>query len=254
MLFYLRKKNSPNLKEFLENLSSKRVAGIIVANGSVGPEFARGLLALKKKNIPVIMVDFEVEGFHSLKGVFFDYRRGGWLSARTLFENGHKHVALATPEYREEAMKKSYIGGFCDYYKEQNHPLAKERDLFVAPAGDDFAAGVQIGEKILNAEKKYTAIAAINDSLAAGVLSTMIRRGVRVPEEISIIGMDDNVFSCMTTPQLSTVRIPAADMGNLAAKCLLDEIGGNPMSCSVYVQASLVERESLKNILESGGF
>ena len=88
---------------------------------------------------------------------------------------------------------------------------------------------------MLDSGRSYTAVAANNDAVAAGALSAMLQRGVRVPDEISIIGLDDNIYARMTTPLLTTVQIPSQEMGALAARSLIEAIDGTPMRYSIYM-------------------
>ena len=76
----------------------------------------------------------------------------------------------------------------------------------------------------------------------------MLRRGVRVPEDISVIGMDDNIYARMTTPPLTTVHVPAREMGDMAVRYLLEEMEGKPLAFSLYMQSDVIERDSLRNI------
>jgi len=251
MLFYLHKRWANDPEELISNLTSKMVSGVIIASNCIGSGLAKGLQTLKKKGIPVIVFDADVEGFTDLNGVFFDYRRGGRLSAQKLYRSGHRSVALATLDLNQQATRRSFVGGFCEFYREMGFPLREDRDIFQSSGISDFAIGVKLAGMILDSGRTYTAIAVNNDSVAAGVISGLLQRGLRVPEDMSVIGMDDNVFSSMTTPLLTTVRIPSLDMGNLAARYLLDEIEGKPLEFSIYMQSGLVERQSVRDLEQS---
>jgi DNA-binding LacI/PurR family transcriptional regulator/6-phosphogluconolactonase/glucosamine-6-phosphate isomerase/deaminase len=247
MLVYLRKRYSVNVQELIANLTSKMVAGVIIATDCINTKMAKGLRELKARKIPVIVFDDAVDGFSDLRGVFFDYHRGGRCAAQTLYQHGHKDVALITLDYTDEATRRSYVGGFCEFFREVGCPLREDRDIFKSSEADDFTAGMALADSVLNARKKYTAIAANNDSVAAGALSAMMLRGVNVPESISIIGMDDNIYARMTTPRLTTVHVPAAEMGKLAAKYLLEEISGFPLEFSIYMQSDVIIRQTIIN-------
>ncbi len=228
MLVYLRKRRDRNAEEFLSRLSSKLVAGVIIATNSISTEMAKGLRQMKERGTPVIICDDAVEGFPDLRGIFFDYHRGGRQAAQALYSNGHRTVALVTLDYFDQTTRRSFVGGFCEYFRENGHPLREDRDIFFCPDTDDFTAGAVLAAQVLDSGRPYTAIAANNDSVAAGAISAMLQRGLRVPEDISIVGMDDNVYARMTTPGLTTVHIPALEMGETAVRYLLEEIDGSP--------------------------
>ena len=71
-----------------------------------------------------------------------------------------------------------------------------------------------------------TAVIAFNDDIAAGLLTRFADRGVRVPDDISVVGHDDTALAEMVTPRLTTVRIPAATTGATAAQMLIQHIRG----------------------------
>lgn len=252
MLVFLRKRDDSDVAEFLSRLSSKMVAGVIIATDCIGTEMAKGLRAMKASQTPIIICDDAVDGFPDLRGVFFDYHRGGRQAAQTLYHYGHRSVALITLDFMSQTTRKSYVGGFCEFYREMGVPLREDRDIFTSTGPDDFSAGAELACSVLDSGRDYTAIAANNDSVAAGALSTMLLRGIRVPEDISIIGMDDNVYAHMTTPRLTTVRVPANEMGKMAVRYLLEEIEGGQMTFSIYMQADVIKRNTVKNINQAG--
>ena len=79
---------------------------------------------------------------------------------------------------------------------------------------------------MLEQGKKPDAVFAISDNMAAGVLQTCIDRGIRIPEELGIIGFDNNNISRYMRPQLSTVGQPRAELGDTAMNLLIDQIEG----------------------------
>lgn len=252
MLVFIRKRHAPDVEGFLSRLSSKMVAGVLIATDCINAAMARGLRAMKERKTPVIVCDDAVDGFPDLRGIFFDYQRGGRQAAQTLYRCGHRNVALITLDYVSEATRRSYVGGFCAFFREMGVPLREDRDIFTSTEADDFTAGAQLASRVLDSGRSYTAIAANNDSVAAGALSAMLLRGVHVPDDMSIIGMDDNVYAHMTTPKLTTVRVPTKEMGRMAVQYLLNEIEGEQMAFSIYMQSDVIERSTVKNNNQAG--
>jgi LacI family transcriptional regulator len=89
----------------------------------------------------------------------------------------------------------------------------------------------------------FTAVACANDQSAYGARLALYRRGIRVPDDVSLIGFDDLQSSAYTTPPLTTVRQPIVEMGRLASKMALSLLRGIPIKPSP-IQAELVIRES----------
>ena len=83
----------------------------------------------------------------------------------------------------------------------------------------DGNSGVMAIQNLLSKNKSFSAIFAANDMMAFGARLALHRRGLRVPDDISIIGFDDQAESAFVTPPLTTVRQPAQEMGQAAANC-----------------------------------
>jgi LacI family transcriptional regulator len=106
--------------------------------------------------------------------------------------------------------------------------------LFVADPSDDsygndveLTAGTMIANKFIESGCDASAILCINDMVAFGVIQTLIQSGVRVPEDVSVIGFDDIPFASVYTPALTTVRYPSEQTGRFAAMMLMDSISSN---------------------------
>jgi LacI family transcriptional regulator len=92
--------------------------------------------------------------------------------------------------------------------------------------------------------RPFSAIFAANDQMAYGVLLGLYRRGIRVPDDISIIGFDDQRTSAYTTPPLTTIRQPAIEIGETAAQAILQLLKDKPLAMPTF-PAKLVIRESV---------
>lgn len=92
-------------------------------------------------------------------------------------------------------------------------------------------------------------IVAINDSLAIKMINELHNRGIHVPNDISIVGMDDIFVSKMVTPRLTTIHEPAEEMGKRSAKYLIDKIEGKSRNIvNITMQPTLVERNSVRKV------
>jgi LacI family transcriptional regulator len=102
--------------------------------------------------------------------------------------------------------------------------------------------------EILDGNPQITAVFAANDLVAAGALDAMTARGVRVPEDISLVGYDDIPQSSELTPKLTTVHVPLEDMGRESVRLALsrtDDAFGRHADGEIIVGTRLVERESV---------
>jgi LacI family transcriptional regulator len=109
------------------------------------------------------------------------------------------------------------------------------------------SGGLLAVERLLESGQHFSAIFAANDLTAYGARLALYRRGIRVPEDISVIGFDDLHSSMYTTPPLTTVRQPLYDVGRCLGQAIVRMIGQEPLELDVP-QLSLVVRESVRRL------
>ena len=138
-------------------------------------------------------------------------------AAQHLISLGHRRIGVITGPngYRSAAERWS---GFRDVLRKAG--LEPPSD-YVVEGGYNFESGVACAEYLLSLEPRPTAIFASNDEMAAGVYHVANQRGIRIPDELSVIGFDDTPLAARMWPPLTTVRWPIRDMGRTAAQLLL---------------------------------
>ena len=101
--------------------------------------------------------------------------------------------------------------------------------------------------RLLSLTERPTAVFAASDTLAMGALSAIKEKGLKVPEDISLAGFDDTDFAAYCDPPLTTVRVPAFEMGQLAVRVLLEMIENGPNHiCQYCLDTNLIIRDSCK--------
>lgn len=130
---------------------------------------------------------------------------------------GHQRIALiAGPtQYRSAHERQS---GFVAALQQRGLKLAPD---YLVEGNYTFDSGVVCAEALLARNPRPTAIFACNDEMAAGVYKAAYRMGLRIPEDLSVVGFDDSALASRLWPSLTTVRLPIRDMGRLAASKLL---------------------------------
>ena len=99
--------------------------------------------------------------------------------------------------------------------------------------------------RLLELEERPTAVFCTNDTVAAGAMKAVIRAGLRIPEDVAIVGFDDSSVSRVVEPELTTVRIDMDQMGRLATEKLFDLIEGIPFTQTrIVIPTELVVRSS----------
>jgi len=114
----------------------------------------------------------------------------------------------------------------------------------VAESDWTHAGGYQGTLRLLDAEPGVTAVFVHNDVMAIGALKALHERGRRVPADCSLVSCDDLTFAPYLVPPLTTVRIPFADTGQLAATLLLRRIAGEPIEDRYLLPVELIVRDS----------
>lgn len=134
---------------------------------------------------------------------------------------GHRRIALITGPagYRSAHERRD---GFVEALARRGISLRPEH---VVEGGYTFESGVACGERLFAQAERPTAVFACNDEMAAGAYKAAFRMGLRVPEQVSIVGFDDSPLASRLWPPLTTVRLPIREMGRLAAAMLLAEDG-----------------------------
>ena len=244
MLVYITGKNGREPAKVQESIRSRKMAGIVVAADSADSAFLEELSLIRKAGTPVIMIDYEPVGNYDAFGIFYDYFKGAGIAAEYLLKMGHKNIAFATTHLDRQSRVLRY-DGFRDALGRKGVAF-DDSWMLVCPMETTYHAGVVLAGRIVEMREDITAVAAINDVVAAGIVTGLSMRGVRVPDDISVIGFDNGDFAEMCNPPLTTVNVPAEKMGELAASSLIAEIEGNSMVCSLFLEPSVVERGTVK--------
>lgn len=199
---------------------SQRVDGVIYLAGAGAS--ARTLLELTSLG-PVVLVD-ERRAELDLPAVLSDGRRGAREIARYVFDQGHERVAIIAGPTSSWTAEQRLAG-----YREAFAAAGHDPDEATVLVGDyRQGSGTELAGQALTAppEERPTALLCANDLMAIGALEYCKSVGLRVPEDVSIVGFDDIPVAALITPRLTTVRQPAFEMGYRATTLLLDLING----------------------------
>ncbi len=166
-------------------------------------------------------------------------REGAVEVAKYLESLGHRHVGLITGPQRYLSARERG-GGFLETLRKRG---VRVPDRYVAEGGYTFESGVACAERLLALDPRPTAIFTLNDEMAAGVYKAAYRLGLRIPEQLSVVGFDDSPIASRLWPSLTTVRLPIRDMGLRAAALLLQD-PSTAAHNKVMFMPHLVARES----------
>lgn len=211
-------RNEKDLGDVIDRILATELATSLLA---VFPgQSVQHLTRLHEQGFPVVMID-DQEKPTSIPWVGADNRMGGYAATRYLLELGHRRIAHIQGPLKYLVSHERYQG-YCEALREAGitpqSALVMEGDFM--PSG-----GRTCASKLLALEDRPTAIFAANDQMAYGVLAEAAEYGLRVPEDLSVIGFDDIPLSAHTQPALTTVRQPFYEMGQRAIALLLSLLG-----------------------------
>jgi LacI family transcriptional regulator len=224
--------------ERIELLIARRVDGLVILSGNLKDA---QILKLSHR-VPIIAFGRELVGKQAY-GFCLDNYRAACEAVEHLIVQGHRNIAfIAGPPDHQDA--RARLAGFRDTLAK--HKIKENPRLIVA--GDFLESGGLLAvERLLESGQRFSAIFAGNDLTAYGARLALYRRGIRVPEDISLVGFDDLHSSMCTTPPLTTVRQPLFDVGRCLGQAILKLIGQEKLDLAVP-QLSLVVRESVRRI------
>ncbi|OXS54757.1 LacI family transcriptional regulator [Cohnella sp. CIP 111063] len=216
-----------------------RVDGIIVLS-PLNEE--RYVSELERKGIPFVIIDNHDERTRAIT-INVDNDKGGYDATRHLLELGHTKIAhLSGPGHFMSVRQRRQ--GF-----ERALGEAGLRPLCVTHTRFGIRSGFNVGmEWLQSGGEMPTAVFAGDDALALGFMEALKSQGYRIPQEISVIGYDDQVFAQEIHPRLTTIRQPMEQMGLQAARRLLKLIGGAKRNSSILLQPELIARESTARV------
>ncbi len=165
---------------------------------------------------------------------------GAYKATQHLIGLGHQRIAHITgilSHHDAVERRKGYEQALADAGLESDPDLIIEGDFLEQ-------SGVLAVEMLFTRTRPFSAIFASNDQMACGVLLALYRRGIRVPDDVSVIGFDDQRVSAYTTPPLTTIRQPAIKIGETAAQAVLHLLNDKPFEMPSF-PAELIIRESV---------
>jgi LacI family transcriptional regulator len=202
----------------IELFLSHRVDALILVGGQLPEE---DIVRLAER-MPLIAIGRNIRGLEH-RCLRVENRGGGYRATRHLLDLGHVGIAHITglPRHADAiARREGYAAALADAGIALDPALVIEGDF-------EERSGYVAAESLLAAGVPFTAVFAGNDQMACGAGAALVRHGLRVPQDVSIVGFDDQPHAAYTWPALTTVRQPAMEMGMAAARALLDQLRGH---------------------------
>ncbi len=194
-------------------LLSKQVDGLILAAvGLDSQDLEQVLLAA-----PVVLVDRDLPSI-AADALLVDNLGGGYQATQHLIELGHRRIACITGPTFIATPSAERVTGYRQALQKSNLLLD---DNLVVRGDFQFTGGHAGVQALLALPQPPTAVFACNDLMAMGAMAAAAEAGLRVPADLSIVGFDDSTLAAYTTPALTTVAQPIAEIGRLATEMII---------------------------------
>ena len=239
-LIYKIIKNN-NETDLPDMVTDNLIQGLIVIGGSIKDEL---IIKLNENNIPMVLVFTDIFN-QNINNVLADYRFGGYLAANYLIQLNHKNIGFING-WSKTHTSEMKLEGFKKALKENN--MSFDSKLYQT---GNFTKqdGKTTMEQLLKQNQKPTAVFVADDIMALGAIEKCREIGLKIPEDISMIGFGNSPFSSSTNPPLSTINVPKYHIGEIAAKRLFSIIENeNKLNQKIILPVNLIKRNSCKKL------
>jgi len=227
----------------LRQFQERRLAGIILTGFAIGQESA--VKEVMQSGIPCVVI-WETLEDPSLSFVGFNNFTAAYSMTEYLIRLNHKRIGLILGPYTKVRRAKRRLEGYKAAVIDKG---LKFDPRLVIERQPTLLEGKEAMLKLLSLRHPPTAVFAASDMLALGALAAAREKGLRVPEDVSVAGFDDIDFAAFSDPPLTTVRVPASQMGERAVEVLMGMIEGHSGEVrQISLDTELVLRGSCRKL------
>lgn len=234
--------DNERMRESINTLLQKRVDGLILMCSSLEGE--RIDVFEQYPDIPVVVMDWGPMLFTSDK-IQDNSLRGGYLAAKYLIESGHQQIGCITGPLVKHQAQMRYEG----YKRALNEAGLDFNANWIIEADFECEGGYEAFNKMFAKGPLPSSIFVCNDMMAMGVINAANEKGIRIPQDLSIIGYDDIHIAKFMSPSLTTIHQPKYRLGKAAVEALLNRLEKGAIDAQVVqLEPTLVERSTVLNI------
>lgn len=225
-------------RHYLHLLTSQQVDAIIAAATS---QHWDELSVTYLKNIPTVFLDRKFDELGESPFVGADNKGGAYLGTQHLIQRGYKNIGILAGFQRLSSMRER-LQGYKDALTQYKIPI---RDEWIVFSELSISGGYQAASQLLTLPERPEALMISNNFLSLGTLMIIRELGLRVPQDVALVGFDDHPWAAVACPPLTVVRQPVGLLGKTAAEMALALLSGSPLDESkVILECELIVRES----------
>lgn len=222
-------------EKYIELMISKLADGIIFIAGG---ESRSNLDRLAANNVPFVLVDRYVNGYENSYGVYCLNKEGAMLGIKYLYDIGKRKIAFVKGPEGLETSAQRLNGYECAARKYGIYD-----DKLIFEGNFTIEGGITATERILSSSVEFDSIFYSSDIMAFGGMKVLLRKGYKIPQDVSIMGFDNIQISEFVEPELTTVAQPIYRMGNSSCRLLIDLINGADIAQKLlYFKPELIKR------------
>jgi LacI family transcriptional regulator len=206
------------MPKYLRLLTERHVDGVLFAREG-SPDEQEQITRLTEQGTPVVVVGYHRNG-QIFNAVDIDNIDGGYKATKHLIEHGHRHIGCITgPSIAQSAQDRT--AGYIKALEEAGIMYDPSQIVEGAYGLGSHAAGFHGMKRLLKTHPETSAVFAHNDRMASGAMSAIQQSGLRVPDDLSVVGYDDTPEAEYASPPLTTIRQPTVRVGEEAVRLLL---------------------------------
>lgn len=233
--------DAKRLQQNLQTLIHKQVDGVLLMCGDSRFQADMELTV----PLPLVVMDWWFTELNADK-ILENSERGGYLATKSMVDAGHQKIGIITGNLRK-SVAKNRLQGYKKALSEANIVLNPD---WIVESHFDFEGGIVGAQKLLALSDRPTAIFCCSDTIAIGAYQAIQNQGLRIPQDISIMGYDDIELARYLFPSLSTISQPKAELGKLAVETLLQRIQEpNENYRTLVLEPTCILRESISSPL-----
>ena len=224
-------------EEAINLLLAKRVDGLLITPVQDRDDDIKKLI---EANIPFVVVGRDFKNIE-VDAVYNDEVKGGFLATDYLIKKGHKKIALVNG-FLYKSPARSRLEGYKKALNKYRIPLD---DLLISAGDINMENGYERTRQMMEKNLDFTAIFAYNDMMAFGVMQAIKEKGLKMPQDIALVGYDDISFSSLISPTLTTIKLKKQELGVESVKLLFSRINGERKKIKkVMLDVELIIRET----------